>query len=125
MSFPKQIFIALACIACLSAYPLLRYGSGDIILASALGALLMTVNVLIGYAAVQRAIGKSATTFVKVVFGGMGLRLFVLTALLILLVKFFGIDAIALVISMGIFYIVYMTLEILFIQQQINLKQQG
>ena len=125
MSFPKQIVIALACIACLSAYPLFRYGSGDIILASVLGAFLMTANVLVGYAAVQHSIGKSTTTFFKYVFGGMGLRLFVLTGILILLVRFFGIDAVALVVSMGIFYIVFMTLEILFIQQQIDLKQQS
>jgi hypothetical protein len=125
MSFPKQILIALFSIGCLGAYPLLKYGSADIIRASAMGAFLMTVNVLLGYAAVQYSFDKSTTTFVKYVLGGMGLRLFALAGILVLLIKIFGFDAAALVSSMGIFYVVFLTLEILFIQQKINLKQRN
>jgi len=125
MSFPKQVFVALVCIGCIGAYPLFRYGSKEIILASATGGVLMTANVLIGYAAVQYSFGKSTTTFVKYVLGGMGVRLFALAGLLVVLIKIFGFDAAALVISMGIFYVVYLTLEILFIQQKLNLKDRN
>lgn len=125
MSFPKQIVIALLSIGCIGAYPLLKYGSTEIIQASAMGAFLMTVNVLLGYAAVQYSFDKSTTTFVKYVLGGMGLRLFALAGILVVLIKLFGFDASALVVSMGIFYVVYLTLEILFIQQKLNLKQRN
>ena len=125
MSFPKQIFLALVSLGCLGAYPLLKYGSWEIQRAVVMGASLMTANVLLGYLAVQYSIGKSITTFLKYVIGGMGLRLFTLTGILVLLIKVFDFEAVALIVSMVIFYVVYLTLEILFIQYKLTLKQQN
>jgi uncharacterized membrane protein YjfL (UPF0719 family) len=123
MSFPKQIAVALVVVGGIGWYPLTTYGSEQTIRAAITGAALATFNVLLGYAAIAYSIGKSTTTFFKYVLGGMGVRMFLLAGLLAVLIKLFGFDAGALVISMGIFYIVFLALEVLFIQQQVSLKQ--
>ncbi len=124
MSFPKQVVLAIVVLGGIGAYPLMRSGSPEIIKASLAGALLATCNVLAGYAAIEYAFGKSTTTFFKVVLGGMGIRMFVLAGTLVLLIKVFDFYAAALVITMGVFYIVFLTLEILFIQKKIGITHQ-
>ncbi len=125
MSFPKQIILALCCVSAAGAYPVLKLGSIGTVRAAACGAFLMTANVLAGYAAVNYSIGKSTTTFMKYVLGGMGIRMLVLVVIMLILIERFEVDAGALVASMGIFYVVYVTLEIIFIQQKVNAKQQN
>jgi hypothetical protein len=124
-SFPKHVLIALLAIVSAGGYPLLRYGSPEIIDAALIGGLLATLNVLAGYAAVEYSFGKSATTFFKYVLGGMGIRMFVSAVALAILIKFFGVHAGALVGAMGIFYVVFLGLEILYIQKKIGIKQQS
>ncbi len=124
-SFPRQIFLALVVIGCVGIYPLVKFGSNEIIQASIVGAIFATVNVLLGYAAIEYSHGKSTTTFFKFVIGGMGLRLLLMAVVLVLLVKVFHLHVGALVGSMGIFYVVFLTLEVFYIQKKINNKQQS
>ena len=119
-SFPKQILIALGVGMGLAAYPLAKFGSEDIVVASVIGALLSTVNVLLGYIAIEYSLDKSYTTFIKTVIGGMGLRIVGLVGILLILVKLFGLHMLALTISLLGFYVVYLVLEVLFIQKRIN-----
>jgi len=103
----------------------MRYGSEETVRAVLLGALLATLNVLAGYAAAAYAAGKPATTFFKVVLGGMGVRLFGLAGILAVLIRFAGIAPGALVGSMAVCYPVFLTLEILYIQKTIGTRQQS
>ena len=121
-SFPKQIFLALAVVGSLGAYPLLKFGSSEVTDAAIVGAVLATVNVLLGYAAIEYSFGKSAATFFKYVLGGMGIRMFVMAGVLVTLIKVFQFHAGALVGSMGIFYVVFLTLEVFYIQKKISFK---
>ncbi len=122
MSFPKQVFLAVVVIGGIGTYPLVRAGSPEIIKASVAGAILAICNVLAGYAAIEYAFGKSTTTFFRVVLGGMGIRMFALAGILVLLIKVFDFYAGALVIALGIFYLVFLALEILFIQRKVGIK---
>jgi len=124
-SFPKQILFALVALAAIGAYPLWRFASPEVLKASLIGAGLATANVLAGYYAIEYAFGKSVTTFFKVVLGGMGLRLFGLAVLLVLFIKVLEVPAASLIISLGICYVVFLILEILFIQKKIELSQQS
>ena len=124
-SFPKQIFLTLLLSAIIGIYPLLSFASGDIVRAIIIGALLTTLNVLLGYAAIEYSIGKSTTTFFKFVLGGMGLRLVFMAGLLVLLIKGFGVHVLALIGSIGIFYIIFLTLEVFYIQKKITTKHQS
>lgn len=123
-SFPRQVLVTLMLVAGASAYPLIKFGSPEIVQAAIAGATLATMNVLAGYAAVEYSFGKSTTTFFKYVLGGMGVRMFVLALLLAILIKAFEFHTAALVGSLGILYAIYLALEVLFIQKKVNLKHQ-
>ncbi len=122
MSFPKQVFLTLLTVGVLASYPLYKYGNKGILLASVVGTTLATVNVLFGYMAIERSFNKSATVFLKVVLGGMGIRMFVLAGIFLLLIKLAGLYVPALVGSMGIFYAIYLTLEVLYINKKVSVR---
>ena len=124
-SFPRQVLVTLFVICGAAVYPLLVFGSGDVIAAAAAGALLATTNVLLGYAAIEYSVNKSATAFLKYVLGGMGIRLMLIGGILMLLIKALHIHEEALIISLGIFYVVFQTLEVLFIHKRITLRHQN
>jgi len=123
-SFPRQILVALLIIGWLATYPLVKYGNGEMIRAVIAGAVLATMNVILGYAAIEYSIGKSATTFLKFVLGGMGVRLFAMAGVILLLLNVFGFHVVALVTSLGVCYVVFLTLEIIYIQKRISTRQQ-
>ena len=122
--FPRQVAVTLIVGAVLSAYPLWRWGSLEIIEAVAAGALLSTLNVLAGYVTIEYSFDKSHTTFLKAMLGGMGIRMVVMLAALVVLIKLVGMHAAALTSSLFGFYIVYLILEVLFIQRKVHVKNQ-
>ncbi len=115
----------LAAVAAVAAYPLLRYGTQDVIVASVVGAMLSTVNVLAGYYAIEYSIDKSYSTFLRTVLGGMGLRMVVLLGIMVVLIKLLGLHAVALTLSLLGFYVVFLALEVLFIQKKVDSKNEG
>jgi len=124
-SFPKQILLTIVIIAIVGIYPLLKFASSDIVRAVIIGGLLTTINVLLGYAAIEYSIGKSTTTFFKFVLGGMGIRLLLMAILLIVFIKAHQFHVLALIGSIGIFYIIFLTLEVVYIQKKISTKHQS
>ena len=125
MSFPKQVFLTCGAICAFAAYPLIKYGSGEVLRAVIAGGIIATLNILAGYAAIEYSVNKSMNTFMKFVFGGMGVRLAVMTGLLVALIRLFGFHAAALIASLAVFYIAYLGLEIVFIQKKLGLRQGG
>ena len=111
--------------AAVAAYPLAVKGSADILLAVVVGALLSTVNALLGYLAIQLSFDKSYSVFLKVVLGGMGVRLALMLGALALLIGVSGLHAIALTASVLAFYFVFIVLEIMFVQRKFSNKYQG
>ena len=124
-SFPRQIALVLLVIGGISAYPLLKYSSADVISAAITGAGLATINVLLGFAALEYSHGKSTLTFFKYVLGGMGIRLLLMSAALFALVKFVEMNVWALIWSLGLFYVIYLTLEVIYINKKVSTKQQS
>ncbi len=124
MSFPKQVLFALLCVSVFGSYPLYTYGDGEMMKAAVVGAVLATVNVLLGYMAIEHSFNKSATTFLKVVLGGMGIRMFGLAGIIVVLIKLLEMNVPALIGSLGIFYAVYLTMEVLYINKKVSLRQQ-
>ncbi|HEY6192991.1 MAG TPA: hypothetical protein VI215_11775 [Bacteroidota bacterium] len=117
-SFPRQVLITLLVVACGAAYPLMKYGTAEILRAVLAGAAITTMNVLAGYAAIEYSHGKSASTFLKYVLGGMGVRLMAVAAVLVALIRVFGFEVSALVWSMVFFYVIFLILELMFIQKK-------
>jgi hypothetical protein len=117
-SFPRQVFIALLIVGCAGAYPLVKYGTSEVREAILIGALITTLNVLAGYAAIEYSYGKSMTSFIKYVLGGMGIRMIAMGAVLVVLIRVFGFHAEPLVWSIVFFYVLFLALEISFIQKK-------
>lgn len=120
--FPLQIAGTLAVVALLGGYPLLKYGSADVVAGVLLGAGISTINVLLGFLAIELSFNKSYTVFVRTVMGGMGVRLVIMLGLLALLIGIFRVHAVALALSLLGFYAVFLLLEVLFIQRKVTLK---
>ena len=123
--FPRQIALALTIVIALGIYPLVRYGTREIFLAAAIGMLIATANVLAGFAAIEYSFKKSATTFLKVVLGGMGVRMLVMAGLIVVLVKFCEMHTGGLIASLATFYVIFLALEILFIQKRFSHRQEN
>lgn len=124
-SFPVQIMLTLLIVGGVASVPLLWYGTPEVVEGAMAGALLSTVNVLLGYAAIAYAFDKSTTTFFKVVVGGMGIRLLLLALALVVAIKAIKLDVVALICSMGIFYAAFLAIEVIYIHKKVNTKQQS
>jgi hypothetical protein len=97
----------------------------DLVVPVVVGALLSMVNVLAGFFAVEYSLNRSYTTMLKAVLGGMGIRLAIMLGMLVLLIKVAGLHAVALVVSLLSFYVVYLVLEVLYIQERISHKSKS
>ena len=122
---PRQVAATLLAAALIAGYPLGRYASPGTLLAVCLGCGLSTLNVLLGYAAVEYSFGKSSTVFLRTVLGGMGLRLLLMLGLLVLLILVFHVDAVPLTVSVLGFYAVFLILEVLYLQRKVLVQNQG
>jgi len=124
LSFVRQVAVAIIVIACCAVYPLMIYASQEIVKASITGALMSIVNVLAGYAAIEYSFDRSYTTFLKMVLGGMGVRMAVMLGTLVVLIELFHFQAVALAISLLGCYSTFLVIEVLFIQKKLNHKIQ-
>jgi hypothetical protein len=122
--FPLQVLSALVIIGIVSAYPLMRYGSSEVILAALVGVLLSTINVMLGFLAIEYSFEKSYTTFLKAVLGGMGVRMLIMLSALLVLIKVVGLHAVALTVSLLLLYLVFLVLEVFFIQRKVLVRNQ-
>ena len=86
------------------------------------GAVLATLNVLMGFASIEYSRGKSTTVFFKVVLGGMGVRLLVMALLLVGLITVLRLHVGALIGSLGVLYAVFLALEVMYIQKKVSEK---
>ncbi|MEK7249665.1 MAG: hypothetical protein AAB209_04500, partial [Bacteroidota bacterium] len=61
----------------------------------------------------------------QAVLGGMGIRMVVMLGTLVLLIKLAGFHAVGLVVSVLSFYVIYLVLEIFYIQKKVSHKNQS
>ncbi|MBP6671870.1 MAG: hypothetical protein KA247_01915 [Bacteroidetes bacterium] len=122
--FLIQIFAASIVVGGLASYPLLTYGTQEIINASIIGFGLSIVNVLLGYAALEISAGRSYTVFVQIVLGGIAVRLFLMASVLLVLIWLVKVHALALVVSLFVMYVIFLGLEVLYIHNKWQAKIQ-
>ncbi len=125
VAFPKQILTALLGMSVVALYPLWRIGSGEVVAAVFIGVGLSTINVLAGYISLEYGFDRGDTTFMKVVLGGMGIRMVTMLGLLVLLIKFAGLPVVPLTIALLVSYALYLILEIRYIQKRFRPISQG
>ena len=121
-TFPRRVAAVLATVAVVAAYPLARLTSPEILVGALAGAALSTLNALAGFLTIEIAFGKSYTSFLKAVLGGMGLRMLLMLGALALLITVYHVHTVALAVSLLGFYVIYLVLEILYIQKKVVVK---
>ena len=124
-SFPRQVAVVFIVVAALSAYPLSAFASADVVRAVAAGSLLSLANVLAGYAAIEYSFDKSYTTFLKAVLAGMGVRLLAMLGGFLAMIEVYHYRVIPLLVSLFGFYLLYLLLEVMFIQKKMTRKVDG
>ena len=121
-SFFKNILYVILGSVIISAYPLYALASKEIVIAVIAGALLSTINMMLGYISIEMAYERSMTKFMKWILGGMGIRLLFLLAALFFVIKVLQFHLLAFIISLFGFYTVYLILEILHIDKKVREK---
>jgi len=121
-SLPTQVLTVILVAALGGAYPMATLASWETNIALIAGTVLSTVNVLAGYAAIEYSIGRSYTIFLKVVMGGMGIRMAAMLGFFLLCIKVLRLPVIPLSSAMMSFYAVFLILEILYIQTRFRTK---
>lgn len=119
-SLPKQVLAVITGAFLIGAYPCAMQASAATIAALIAGALMSTANVLLGYAAIEYSAGRSYTTFIKFVLGGMGIRMAAMLVTFFLGIRVFELPVVPFSVSMFTFYVVYLILEILYIQSRVH-----
>jgi len=122
--FPRRVAWVLLTGIVAAAYPLARSGSPEVIIAFLAGAGLSTANVLIGFLTIELTFDKSYTTFLKAVLGGMGLRMVALLGAMMLMIAVLHLHTVVFTLSIFGFYLVYLVLEILYLQKKVMVKNQ-
>ncbi|HTP13943.1 MAG TPA: hypothetical protein VMM37_09940 [Bacteroidota bacterium] len=110
---------------CIAGYIALRLFASTGVLQAATGAAAMSlVNVLLGYVSVEWSYRKPNITFLKIVLGGIGARLFLMLVLVLVMIRSLGFDAFALTISLLVFYVINLGLEIYLLEHKVTMKNQ-
>ena len=99
-----------------------RYGSAAVSLGFAVGLLMSTLNAVAGSWCIGYGFDKPQNTFLKVVFGGMFVRMGTLLAGFFVLIAVFHLDTISLTVSLLGFYLIFLVMEILSIQRRMAEK---
>ena len=120
LTFLKQIFLVLIVVGGLGSYPLLKYASDRVMEGVTAGVLLSVVNVLLGYVVIQFSLNRSYTTFIQIVLGGIAVRLFVMVGLLLVCVGLLKFHPVSVVGSLFIMYVIFLTIEVLYIHKKIQ-----
>ena len=120
--FPKQVGATFVAGLVLAAISLNTFGSQEMLLAAVVGAVLSTLNIVAGFLVIEYAFDKSYNTILAAVLGGMGIRIAAMLCILFVLIKLVELHPVALVVSSLSFYIVYLFLEVLYIQKKVSHK---
>lgn len=124
-TFPKWLAWTTLTAGVIAAYPLVRFASTEILVAAFVGAGISICNAVAGFLAVEYAYDRSYTTFLKVVLGGMGIRLACMLGIMLMLILLFHMHAVALTFAILALYLPFLVLEILYLQRKVIVSKQG
>ena len=85
-----------------------------------IGGALFSFNFLIGLLAIKMGLKSSQAVFLKLILGGMVLRLFLMLVLVFISLKFLNIKENSFIFSILFFYILYLILEVFYLNMKKN-----
>ena len=120
--FLKLVGLVFAGVTILIVVPLSIYANREVVWSVVAGGLASLFHLLLGYLFIEYGFDKSNTTFLKVILGGTLLRMFLLIGIVLLLVRVYQFQAMSLMVSLLLFYVLNLLLEIHFLQKKVALK---
>ncbi len=112
--FVKYISVVMLVVWALILYPLFKFGSGEFISSFVVGSLISLVNSIVGFLVIKHGMTKSNKEFFKLTIGSISLRLFVIAGLILILLRLLNFEIYGLVISLLLFYFLFLAVEIVF-----------
>lgn len=97
-----------------------RFAGEEVLLGVAVGVSMSVLNAILGTLSAGYAFDKSQTMFMKIVLGGMMVRMGLLLAVLFVLIKFAALHVLSLTISLFAFYLIFLVMEIFSIQRLVE-----
>ncbi|MBI4429141.1 MAG: hypothetical protein HY562_08480 [Ignavibacteriales bacterium] len=108
--------------AALAYYPLSAFAAPDVIESAVAGGVAGFLNLTLGYVAIELGFRKSNTTFLKIVLGGMTVRLLLMWAALAIMLKFYQYHDTSLMFTLLYMYLLTLVLEIYYLQKRVIVK---
>jgi hypothetical protein len=122
-SFLKLVGLVFLGVAILFVVPLSIYTNRELVRSVVAGGLASLFHLLLGYLFIEYGFEKSNTTFLKVILGGTLARMFLLVGIVLLLVRVYQFQPVPLMVSLLLFYVLNLFLEIHLLQKKVALKQ--
>jgi len=85
-----------------------------------LGLVITTLNFLAGFLSARISLNKNEKTFIKIVFGSMVIRLFLMLITILIALLFLDINRNSFIFSIFIFYIFYLLIEVFYLNNRKN-----
>ena len=123
--FLRLVAILYMCLSVLGYVGLAIFSSEYVVRAAGGAAVMSLVNILLGYVSIEWSYKKGNITFLKIVLGAIGARLFLMAGAVLVMIRFFQFDALALTLSLLAFYIVNLGLEIYLLEHKVEVKNQS
>lgn len=121
--FLRNVILAYAGITTVLIVILTQTAAADLRASCGAGAAISLANFLLGFFAIEYSYERSHTTFLKIVLAGMMVRLLAMTAAVVVLIKVYEFDALALMLALLGYYVVNLTFEVVFLQKKVSLKK--
>lgn len=121
--FLRNVVLGYAAITALLIVILPPAPPPDLRASAGAGAVISLANFLLGFFAIEYSYERSHTTFLKIVLGGMMVRLLAMTAAVVVLIKVYELDALALMLTLLGYYVVNLAFEVIFLQKKVSLKK--
>jgi F0F1-type ATP synthase assembly protein I len=122
-TLPKRIILLVLLIGVLAAYPLFKAGDREITVGFITGCLISLVSVTVGYLLIEYGIEKPNATFLKIILGGMVVRLILIPVVVVVLIRIFQFHLVSLTASLFLSYFLFLIVEILFLNKKLALKK--
>jgi hypothetical protein len=120
--FLKLVALVFMGVALLVVVPLSIYTDRELVRSVVAGGLASLFHLLLGYLFIEYGFDKSNTTFLKVILGGTLVRMFLLVGIVLLLVRVYQFQTVPLMVSLLLFYVLNLLLEIHLLQKKVALK---
>ena len=123
-AFLRLVGLYIAVIAMLIVYPISQFVDEDVLRSIIGGAVLSLFHLVFGYISIEIGFDKTNTTFLKIVLGGMVVRLFLMAGIVFVLLKIYHYDALSLMLSLLVYYVMNLVLEMYLLQRKVSVKHQ-